>query len=159
MRIAAVSLSLCLLVSTGWSAAQDTGISSEEAESSAMTLASCAGVWDAMSFAMKQASKPASAEQFQNIGNGAETAAMWVLASHHALTAGKATTYGSWAELTRPKREAGKNMILALAENGADSDVELETEKCQMLIPTQEEILQNMRKDRIRQQQDASNPA
>lgn len=131
----------------------DAPVSPEDARQIAMALANCAGVWDAMSEAAASDNKPASAEQFHNIGNGAETAAMWVLASHLAITEKKATTYGSWSELTRPKRESAKTMILALAEQKAEEGITEEAERCNAMLPEQENILQMMRLDRVRKLQ------
>ena len=133
--------------------APESPVSSEDAQQIAMLLATCAGVWDAMSEGAASNESPASAEQLRNMGNGAETAAMWVLASHMAMTEKKATKYGSWSELTRPKRESGKTMIRALAENSGQKEINAELELCQTLLTEQEKILQRMRMDRVRQAQ------
>lgn len=49
----------------------DSQVSPEDAQQIAMALATCAGVWDAMSLASAADDAPASAEQFHNMGNGA----------------------------------------------------------------------------------------
>lgn len=110
----------------------------------------CAGVWDFYSDTMAADAKPSASEQFRNTGNGAQTAALWVLASAHALESGEATTYGSWTDLVAPKRESARVRMHALAEIGDFATIKAEGEMCTEALTEQENILQTMRKERVR---------
>jgi len=119
----------------------------------------CAGVWDFHADLQAAEGKPASAEQLRNMGNGAQTAALWLLANKHSLDTGKATTYGSWDDLVRPRRENGKLRMHALAEQQDFETIKAESQACLDAAEAQEKVLQMMREDRVRQaQNDNKNP-
>lgn len=117
-------------------------------------FANCAGVWDFSSELMAADSKPAVAEHLHNMGNGAEAVALWLLASQHSLDTGTATKYGSWNDMVTPRREGGKLRMYALAELGDFEQIKLDSEACSEAATQQENILQLMRRDRVRDAQD-----
>ena len=113
----------------------------------------CAGVWDLAAEAMDADGKHATAEQFRNTGNGAQTAALWALAISENLKTGRATRYGSWLPLVQPKRENGRLRMHALLEQGMHDEISAEADACLAALSDQEGILQQMRADRVRQGQ------
>ncbi len=125
------------------------GFDTKEAEKLAMGMAKCAGLWDWLASGLEAEGKPASAQQMHNIGNGAETAAMWILANHHLITSGKRTTYGSWSPLTAPKREAAVTWLNSMAEIGDLERINEESATCQSLLEAQESVIQMMRRDQV----------
>lgn len=126
-------------------------------EEAAMHMATCAGYWDFLSDTAKAAGKPAVAEQLHNMGNGAETAALYFLSSQHLLAGGKPRTYGSWKTMTDPKRESGKLRMMGLAEMNDQETIELEGNLCLESAKVQEQILQSMRRSRM-EEEAKSNP-
>lgn len=149
MRRQILILGCALLVPCNAMAAEDLGDVTEAVN----FFGNCAGVWDFMSDAMVADGKPAAAEQMRNTGNGAQTAALWILASKHNLDTGNATTYGSWMDLVRPRRENGRLRMHALVEIEDLSTIEAEAGACFDALGDQENILQLMRQDRVRQAQ------
>ncbi|WP_286075661.1 hypothetical protein [Stenotrophomonas sp. 59] len=125
-------------------------------EDAAMHMATCAGYWDFLSDTAKAAGKPAVAEQLHNMGNGAETAALYFLSSQHLLAGGKPRTYGSWKTMTDPKRESGKLRMMGLAEMNDQETIELEGNLCLESAKVQEQILQNMRRSRMDEEANAT---
>jgi len=115
----------------------------------------CAGVWDFLSDVAQSEGKSATAEQLHNMGNGAQTAALWLLANKHSIDTGKATTYGSWMDLVQPRRESGRLRMHALTEQSSFDTVSAESNACLEAASEQESILQMMRNDRVRQAQEA----
>lgn len=126
---------------------------SASTEATANFFANCAGVWDFNAEIMGGSGKESVAEQLKNLGNGAQTTALWLLASQHALDTGEATRYGSWGDLVLPKRENAIIRMRALAEMEDYEQIKIESEVCSKALENQEEILQLMRKDRIRETQ------
>lgn len=118
-------------------------------EEAAMHMATCAGYWDFLSDTARAAGKPATAEQMHNMGNGAETAALYFLSSQHLLSGGEPRTYGSWKTMTQPRRESGKLRIQSLAEMDDAAAIETEGNLCLESAKVQEEILQSMRRSRM----------
>lgn len=121
-------------------------------------FANCAGVWDFNADVMEADGKPATAERLHNMGNGAQTAALWLLASQHALNAGKATKYGSWLDMVTPKREDARLRLRGLAEMSEFKQIETESNACLGAAAEQEGILTMMREDRVRTEQEATTP-
>ncbi|HHW4679879.1 MAG TPA: hypothetical protein ACQGQX_00075 [Xylella taiwanensis] len=126
------------------------GITENQAEESAMMLANCAGVWDWMANLEKIAGKSSNVEQFHNKANGAEAAAMWVLASQHYVATGKTASDTHWKSLTGAKREAGLIHMNALAEPGKENASVAAIKTCQGMLKYQENILQLMRRNKAK---------
>lgn len=125
----------------------------DKVQLAANTFANCAGLWDFHAELMESEGKPATAQQMHNMGNGAETAALWLYASAHSLDGGEATRYGSWKDLVHPKREANKLRLQALVENEEYQVIQDEAATCLEMAEEQENILQLMRTDRVREEQ------
>lgn len=125
-------------------------VTTEEAENVAHLYAGCAGLWDVMSLAAKGDGKTATAEQYHNMGNGAETTAMWILAFHHNIGhPDDQKTIGAFRPMIGPRREAALNHYLALLENKAISEIEKDIKMCTDMLTFQDDTLTNIRRDRV----------
>lgn len=144
---------LSVLLALGTAQLANAGEQMDKVQLAANTFANCAGLWDFHADLMESEGKPATAQQMHNMGNGAETAAMWLYASAHSLDGGGATRYGSWKDLVHPKREANKLRLQALVENEEFQVIQAEAATCLEMAEEQESILQLMRADRVREEQ------
>lgn len=120
----------------------------KDAQDMAKTYADCAGIWDWHSELNKSDGRNAVAEQLRNTGNGAEFAAMWILASHHGIEMKEVTRYGTWKEMTRPIRESGALRMKGLAELDDQEGIKAAFDLCVALVDGQERVLTEARRDR-----------
>lgn len=152
MRVRPVVIAAFLLLALP-SRAADKQADDLDATAAVNFFGNCAGVWDFAAEAMAADGKHATAEQFRNTGNGAQTAALWMLAITESAKTGRATRYGSWLPLVEPRRDSGKLRMHALTEQGRQEEVTAELEACLAALEDQEGILQQMRADRVREAQ------
>lgn len=127
-----------------------------EAAESANIFANCAGWWDFMATHERSAGRPASAEQFKNLGNGAQTAALWLHGQAYALTATKPARYGAWLPMVAPLREGAAIRAAAMAEHGKIDLVRSELQRCEALLESQQQAIDSIRKDSVQRELDAS---
>ena len=127
-----------------------------EATEVANSYADCAGWWDFMSAMENAAGRSSSAEQFKNMGNGAQTAALWLHAQAYALTAKKPARYGAWLPIVAPRRAAAFTRAGALVEHSDIGFVRTEGERCQALLEGQQHALDEIRRDAVQSELDAS---
>jgi len=112
-------------------------------------FAYCAGVWDFFSDAESAGDRPASAKQFHNMANGAQTAALWTHAKAHLASGGKPARYGAWLPLVTPKREAASLQLHSALEHGDVERARREGEKCREMLEAQQLTLDFLRQDQV----------
>lgn len=130
-----------------------------EATEAADTFADCAGWWDFMSTWEMKAGRSASAEQFRNMGNGAQAAALWLHAQAYALTATKPARYSAWLPMVAPRRSAAATRAAAMAEHGDIDFARAEGERCRAMLGAQQHAIDDIRRDAVQRELDASTPA
>lgn len=135
---------------------KEIAVAAAEAVESARIYANCAGWWDFLSTHERDAGRPASAEQFKNLGNGAQTAALWLHGQAYALTATKPTRYKTWLPLVAPLREGAAIRAAAMAEHGKIDLVRSELERCETLLESQQRAIDSIRNDTVQQELDAA---
>lgn len=121
----------------------------EQATRTADTFAYCAGVWDFFAAAEAAGDRPASAEQFRNMGNGAQTAALWTHAKAHLASGGKPARYGAWLPLVTPKRQAANLQLHAALEHGDVERAKREGETCRGMLESQQMAIDYLRQDQV----------
>lgn len=135
---------------------EEIAVAAAEAAESANIFANCAGWWDFMATHERAAGRPASAEQFKNLGNGAQTAALWLHGQAYALTATKPARYGTWLPMVAPLREGAAIRAAAMAEHGKIDLVRSELQRCEALLESQQQAIDSIRKDSVQRELDAS---
>lgn len=127
-----------------------------EAVEAADIYADCAGWWDFMASHERASGRPASAEQFKNMGNGAQTAALWLHGQAYSLTATKPARYGTWLPMVAPRREGAAIRAAAMVEHGKTDFVRSELQRCEALLEGQQQAIDSIRKDNVQRELDAS---
>lgn len=135
---------------------EEIAVAAAEAAESANIFANCAGWWDFMATHEREAGRPASAEQFKNLGNGAQTAALWLHGQAYALTATKPARYKTWLPMVAPLREGAAIRAAAMAEHGKIDLVRSELQRCEALLESQQQAIDSIRKDIVQRELDAS---
>lgn len=115
-------------------------------------FADCAGVWDYFSLLAREDGKPASAEHLKNLGNGAQTAALWLHANINTVNGGPRAPYGAWLPMVKPRREATTLRLLSAAELGDQQTAPAMVKECQAMLDSQEYAIDKIRKDSVEQQ-------
>jgi len=128
-----------------------------EAKEAASRYADCAGFWDYMASTEAAAGRPSAAEQLRNIGNGAQTAALWLHAQAHVLEGGSPVRYGTWLPIITPRREAAALRASALAERADANWMRKEGERCQAMLQGQQQAIDAIRADTVQRSIDAQN--
>ncbi|MDH1242823.1 hypothetical protein [Stenotrophomonas sp. GD03948] len=137
-------------------AREEIAVAAAEAAESANIFANCAGWWDFMATHERSAGRPASAEQFKNLGNGAQTAALWLHGQAYALTATKPARYRAWLPMVAPLREGAAIRAAAMAEHGKIDLVRSELQRCEALLESKQQAIDSIRKDSVQRELDAS---
>ncbi|HDS1038165.1 TPA: hypothetical protein QDZ42_001362 [Stenotrophomonas maltophilia] len=135
---------------------EDIAAITAEAAEVANIYADCAGFWDFMSSTERTAGRPASAEQLKNMGNGAQTAALWLHGQAYSFTATKPARYGDWLPMVAPRREGAAIKIAAMAEHGKTELIRSEARRCEALLEGQQRAIDDIRKDSVQRQLDAA---
>lgn len=158
-------LGLLVVVGQAASPAAPTEVTQEEiaaftaeAAEAANSYADCAGFWDFMSSTERTAGRPASAEQFKNMGNGAQTAALWLHGQAYSFTATKPARYGDWLPMVAPRREGAAIRAAAMVEHGKTDFLRSEARRCEALLEGQQHAIDDIRKDSVQRKLDASPP-
>lgn len=138
---------------------KEIAVAAAEAVESARIYANCAGWWDFLATHERDAGRPASAEQFKNLGNGAQTAALWLHGQAYALTATKPARYKTWLPLVAPLREGAAIRAAAMAEHGKIDLVRSELQRCETLLESQQRAIDSIRNDTVQQELDAAGSA
>lgn len=154
-----MTLTALLLTALLAAAPTDSEISeiASAAKESAEGYADCAGFWDYMASTEVAAGRPKTGEQLRNLGNGAQTTALWLYANAHTLTGGKPVRYGTWLPLVSPRREAAMLRASAAGERSEQSWIKEEGERCLALIDGQKNAIDSMRADSVQQAIDEQN--
>lgn len=121
------------------------------ARESANTYADCAGWWDFMSQWQAEKNNPASAEQLRNLGNGAQTAALWIYGQAHSLESTKRVTYGTWLPVVQPRREGALLRLKALSEQDDVEAIKETGRVCTALLEGQQKAIDAIRADTVQQ--------
>ncbi|WP_102945281.1 hypothetical protein [Stenotrophomonas sp. VV52] len=129
----------------------------KETEEAARIYADCAGFWDYMSSTQAKAGHPAAAEQLRNLGNGAQTAALWLHAQTHVVAGGKPVRYGTWLPLIAPRREAAALRASAMEEASDAEWLRSEGEKCTAMLEGQQQAIDAIRADTVQRSIDDQN--
>ncbi|HDS1100497.1 TPA: hypothetical protein ACOEPF_000397 [Stenotrophomonas maltophilia] len=124
----------------------------QDGKTRANEFADCAGLWDYLAQLEHQAGNPASAEQLSNMGNGAQTAALWLHANIHAVEGGKAARYKAWLPMVAPRREAMKLRLMSAAERGDYDYVNTQGMQCKSLLDVQQQAIDSIRADMVKAQ-------
>lgn len=135
---------------------KEIAVAAAEAVESAKYYANCAGWWDFLATHEREAGRPASAEQFKNLGNGAQTAALWLHGQAYSLTATKPARYKAWLPLVAPLREGAAIRAAAMAEHGKIDLVLSELQRCEALLESQQRAIDSIRNDNVQRELDAS---
>lgn len=126
------------------------GMPAEEVEKIALSYGTCAGVWDAMSELETARGNPHSAEQFHNVGNGAETTALWLLSvQHNESTTGTKRAMSYYRPLVAPRRESGRTYLLSIVEREDAEALQKEVGYCTELLNFQDETINSIRKQSL----------
>lgn len=120
-----------------------------QATRTADEFAYCAGVWDFFASAEAAGDRPASSEQFRNMANGAQTAALWTHAKAHLASGGKPARYGAWLPLVTPRRVAANLQLHAALEHGDIDRTKREGEACIKLVEAQQKAIDYLRQDQV----------
>ena len=156
-------LGLLLMVGQAASTAAPADVTQEEiaavtaeAAEVANSYADCAGFWDFMSSTERAAGRPASAEQFKNMGNGAQTAALWLHGQAYSFTATRPARYGAWLPMVAPRREGAAIRVAAMVEHGNTEFIRSEARRCEALLEGQQRAIDDIRKDSVQRQLDSA---
>lgn len=135
---------------------EEIAVVAAEAVESAKYYANCAGWWDFLATHEREAGRPASAEQFKNLGDGAQAAALWLNGQAYSLTATEPARYKTWLPLVAPLREGAAIRAAAMAEHGKIDVVRSELQRCEALLESQQRAIDSIRNDNVQRELDAS---
>lgn len=146
----ALALGLVALHSMAGFASEQDKISDEEARSIAREYARCVAVWDWSSALMRAGGKHATAEHLHNMGNGARTAAYWILSAAHSLNHAdeSAKRLGDWEQYVTPIVDAELTRLRAQTE--LDVSFESDIERCTELSKGQATVIDMLRSDYVK---------
>lgn len=129
---------------------QPLGMPAKEVERIALSYGTCAGIWDAMSELETARGNPHSAEQFHNIGNGAETTALWLLSvQHNESSKDDMRPMSHFLPLVAPRRESGRTYLLSIVERQDTETLKKEVGYCTELLTFQDETINSIRRQSV----------
>lgn len=143
-------IGLLVLHSSFGLAGEQPEMSDAEARSIAKEYARCVAVWDWSSTLMSAGGKHAAAEHLHNMGNGARTAAYWVLSAAHSLNhAGEpAKRLGDWEPYVTPIVDAELAWLRAQTELGVS--LKQDVDRCAELSKGQSTVIDILRSDYVK---------
>jgi hypothetical protein len=151
MRLMIFAASILLLFSERAAAQTQAEIDAgaRDAYELARSFSECAGFWDFMSAMELAAGNTASAENANNIGNGARLSAGYVLSIRHRLQRPSESprAYGSWNDFIEPLAEVTSTRMIAALERGDTSEVEHQAVICRAMGEQANEIVNDIRSE------------